>query len=57
MMRFLSEGVYRCQVSNANGRTAGEDIQIYASLEGKGGRERERERGREGGQERKGENQ
>uniref|UniRef100_A0A1X7U244 Fibronectin type-III domain-containing protein n=1 Tax=Amphimedon queenslandica TaxID=400682 RepID=A0A1X7U244_AMPQE len=31
--RFLSEGVYRCQVNNANGRSVGQDIQIYASLE------------------------
>ena len=44
---FLSEGVYRCQVTNANGRSVGQDIQLYASLEGKGerrGRGRERER-------------
>lgn len=39
---FLSEGVYRCQVTNANGRSVGQDIQLYASLEGKGG-EGERE--------------
>ena len=43
---FLSEGVYRCQVTNINGRSVGQDIQLYASLEGKGerrGRGRERE--------------
>ena len=44
---FLSEGVYRCQVTNANGRSVGQDIQLYASLEGKGGEEGERERERE----------
>ena len=43
---FLSEGVYRCQVTNANGRSVGQDIQLYASLEGKGGEEGERERER-----------